>query len=78
MTPMNGVDLTPIFLRIVYFQLTELTLADGSAGGQVKNDRRYSKQKQRQSFHQPPPFEFVPQTQVLALVRPHPRLLKLF
>jgi hypothetical protein len=30
-----------------YFQLTELTLADGSARGQVKNDKRCSKEQQR-------------------------------
>jgi hypothetical protein len=32
---------------MAYFQLTELTLADGSARGQVKNDKSYSKEQQR-------------------------------
>jgi hypothetical protein len=31
------------YLRIACFQLTELTLADVSAGGQAKHEERYGK-----------------------------------
>ena len=31
------------YLRTAHFQLTELTLADGSAGGQAKHEARYGK-----------------------------------
>jgi len=41
---------------VAHSQLTELSLADRSAGGQAKHEAKYGKQQKHHSVHQPSPL----------------------
>ena len=43
-------------VTIAHFQLTELVLADGSAGSKAKHEVRYGKEQKHQPIHQPAPL----------------------